>query len=177
MTKAQLIERYGLDWYNAHNEKMKAYLKGRYNTDPEYRKYRIHYTNQYVKNRYKADPEYREYRNHYINERHKNNPEYNVYMKNYLRYDLNSEGKPKYNVRAKSRRILFDKRHHAKLKDYEIHHCFGYGDPLKFIYIPKSLHNKIHQYLRDNNIDADNDHYNAIKYMLNECEEYTYISV
>ena len=178
MTKEQLIERYGLEWYNDHNEKMKAYLKERYKNDSEYRKYKIHYTNHYIKNRYKTDPEYREYRKHYINERHKNNPEeYNAYSKKYLQNDLNSYGKTKSNIRAKSRCILFKERRHAKLKDYEIHHCFGYDDPSKFIYIPKSLHNKIHQYLRDNNIDTDNDHYDVIKYILNDCQEYTYISV
>ena len=64
-----------------------------------------------------------------------------------------------------------------EIKDYEIHHCFGYDDPSKFIYISKSLHIKIHQYLRDNNIDADSNHYDYIKHMINECEEYTYISV
>ena len=51
-----------------------------------------------------------------------------------------------------------------------------FDEYLSNFYIPKSLHNKIHQYLRDNNIDTDNDHYNAIKYILNDCEEYTYIS-
>lgn len=173
MTKAQLIERYGIEWYNDHIQKMKVYIKERRKNDPEYRARQSYY----IKKRYKTDPEYREYRNNYIKEHHKNNPEYNAYSKEYLRNDLNSSGKTKCSIRAKSRRILFDKRHHTKLKEYEIHHCFGYDDPSKFIYIPKSLHNKIHQYLRDNNIDTDNDHYNAIKYILNDCEEYMYISV
>jgi hypothetical protein len=105
---------------------------------------------------------------------------YNDYVKfnrDYQHKDLNSNGKTKNNIRRQSRHILYDKRHHTKLKDYEIHHAFGYDDPSKFIYIPKSLHSKIHQYLRDNDIDADSNHYEHIKYMINECTEYTYISV
>lgn len=90
---------------------------------------------------------------------------------------MNSSGTTKSSIRGQSRRILFDQRKHTKLKDYQIHHCFGYDDSSKFIYIPKSLHIKIHQYLRDNNIDADSNHYDYIKHMINECEEYTYISV
>lgn len=172
MTKIQLIERYGIEWYNAYIERMKAYIKKRRQNDPKYRERE----NNYTKKRYKTDSNYREYRNNYIKERHKNNPEYNAYLKEYLRNDLNSNGDAKYSIRAKSRYILFNKRHHIKLKEYQIHHCFGYDDPSKFIYIPKSLHNEIHQYLRDNNINADSNHYNAIKYMLNECKEYTYIS-
>lgn len=99
------------------------------------------------------------------------------YTKEYQLNDLNSNGKTKNNIRSQSYLILFKQRKHTKLKDYQIHHCFGYNDPSKFIYIPKSLHIKIHQYLRDNNIDADSNHYDYIKHMINESEEYTYISV
>ena len=99
------------------------------------------------------------------------------YMKEYKTKDLNSNSQTKHYIRTQSNRILFKQRKHTKLKDYQIHHAFGYDDPSKFIYIPKSLHIKIHQYLRDNNIDADSNHYKYISTMINECEEYTYISV
>ena len=95
----------------------------------------------------------------------------------YMKNDLNSNGKTKNNIRMQSNYILFEKRHHSRLNGYEIHHCFGYDDPNKFIYVPKLLHSKIHQFLRDNEIDADSNHYDYIKYMINECEEYTYISI
>ena len=58
---------------------------------------------------------------------------------------------------------------------YEIHHCFGYEDPSKFIYISKSLHSKIHQYLRDNNIDASTDHWMHIRDIVNSTDEFMYI--
>lgn len=87
--------------------------------------------------------------------------------------DVNSDGKRKSSIRKRSRLILLDI--HAKLQGYEIHHCFGYDDPNKFIYIPKTLHTQIHQLLRYNNIPADSDHFNIIRDLVNRCEEYTYI--
>lgn len=118
----------------------------------------------YWKKRYQNDPEYqREYQREYHRE----------YKKN----DLNSSGNPKRNIRQQSQYILFNKRKHSKIKGYEIHHAFGYDDPSKFIYIPKTLHNAIHQYLRDNSIDADSCHFDSIKHLINEYTEYTYISV
>ena len=95
----------------------------------------------------------------------------------YKKSDTNSLGQTKKSIRLKSSRYLFNVLKHNKLKGYEIHHCFGYDDYRNFIYIPKSLHLKIHQFLRDNNIDADTDHYNQIVHLINACEEYVYIKV
>ena len=66
------------------------------------------------------------------------------YMKAYMKSDVNSFGVSKNNIRRKSRYIL--KKMNLNIPDYEIHHCFGYEDPSKFIYISKSLHLKIHQF-------------------------------
>lgn len=99
------------------------------------------------------------------------------YDKKYKHNDLNSNGKTKDNIRCQSRHILFIKNNHIKMKDYEIHHCFGYDDPRKFIYIHKSLHNCIHQFLRDNNIDASTNHYNYIVNLINDYDGYTYVSI
>lgn len=89
--------------------------------------------------------------------------------------NLNASGDKKSHIRLQSRRYL--SRKHSKLEGYEIHHCFGYEDRKKFIYIPKTLHLKIHQLLRENNIPADSDHWMAIRDLVNSCEQYTYISV
>ena len=96
-------------------------------------------------------------------------------MKAYKKSDTNSLGQTKHSIRAKSSRYLFNVLKHTKLKNYEIHHCFGYDDYRNFIYIPKSLHLQIHQFLRDNRIDADTEHYNKIVHLINACEEYVYI--
>lgn len=181
MTKAEIIERYGIEYYNNCRERQKE----RYATNQEFREYLKKYVKIYNKERYATDPEFREQlierSKEYWKERYATDPEFrehfNVHMKEYHRNDLNSKGKTKSNIRKQSSYILFDKRHHTKIKDYEIHHCFGYDDPSRFIYIPKSLHGKIHRYLRINNIDADSNHYDYIKYMINECDEYTYISI
>ena len=93
----------------------------------------------------------------------------------YRKSDTNSFGQTKQSIRAKSSRYLFNVLKHTKLKGYEIHHCFGYDDYRNFIYIPKELHLQIHQYLRDNDIDADTDHYNKIVHLIIACEEYVYI--
>ena len=162
MTKVEYIKRYGIKRYERYMEQHKLYCR-EYSKKPEVKKYQNEYSKEYKKERLANDPEYREH--------------HQEYKREYQSNDLNSNGETKHSIRQQSRRILFKLRHHTKLNDYEIHHAFGYGDPSKFIYIPKSLHVKIHQYLRDNNIDADTDHYKYISTMINDCDEYTYISV
>ena len=96
-------------------------------------------------------------------------------VKAYTKSDTNSLGQTKDSIRKKSIYYLFNVLKHNKLSGYEIHHCFGYDDYRNFIYIPKSLHLKIHQFLRDNHIYADTDHYNKIVHLIIACEEYVYI--
>lgn len=181
MTKAEYIERYGIEWYEEYkkqtNIKNKVRIKDKYHNDSEFRERCKANSREYSKNRYKNDPEYRERCKEDQKERLKFDPEFREYHRLYRHNDLNSNGQTKHYIRTQSNRILFEQRKHTRFKDYEIHHCFGYDDPSKFIYIPKSLHGKIHQYLRDNNIDANSNHYDYIKHMINECEEYTYISI
>ena len=84
----------------------------------------------------------------------------------YMKADVNSFGETKNSIRKKSQRIL--KKSGIKIPGYQIHHCFTYDDPTKFIYCSKEMHLKIHQFLRDNHIDADSDHYEQIKQLLDE---------
>ena len=88
--------------------------------------------------------------------------EYRAYMQS----DVNSLGQTKKSIRQKSRRYL--NKYGTKIHDYQIHHCCTYTEPYKFIYCSKEMHLKIHQYLRDNNIDADSDHYKYIKHLLDD---------
>lgn len=99
------------------------------------------------------------------------------YQNSYLKNDTNSLGIRKVNIRIYSNRYLFNTLKHAKLKGYEIHHCFGYDNHKSFIYIPKELHLQIHQFLRDNEIVADSNHYAQIAHLINEWDGYTYIKV
>lgn len=94
-----------------------------------------------------------------------------------VRDDKNLKGQTKALIRTLSRNILFKKRKHTQLENYEIHHCFGYNDPAKFIYIPKKLHLEIHQLLRDLSVKSDSNHWDIIRNLVNDCNEYTYISV
>ena len=105
--------------------------------------------------------------------RHARKQQYNDYCKAYNKSDLNALGQTKESIRKKSRNIL--KKMHLNIHGYQIHHCFGYDDPSKFIYISKSLHRKIHQYLRDNNIDASSDHWMTIRDIVNSADEFMYI--
>ena len=98
-------------------------------------------------------------------------------IRSYSKADINSLGKPKDYIRNRSNRYLFNILKHPKLKGYEIHHCFGYVNYKCFIYIPKVLHLQIHQYLRDNNISAESNHYAKIAHLINEWNGYTYIKV
>lgn len=96
-----------------------------------------------------------------------------AYSKEYTKKEINLIGQTKSSIRAKSKRIL--KNMNMNIPGYEIHHCFGYEDPSKFIYISKSLHLKIHQFLRDNNIDAGSDHWMQIRDIVNSTDEFMYI--
>lgn len=89
-----------------------------------------------------------------------------AYMNAYKKSDTNSLGQTKNSIRFKSSCYLFKTLNHTKLKGYEIHHCFGYDDYKKFIYIPRELHLQIHQFLRDNKIDADSNHYSKIEHLI-----------
>ena len=182
MTKAEMIERYGIEYYEQYKARKNVQVKARYHNDPEYRANH----KKYFKERYNTDPEFRKRHNATTvksnMKRYNNDTEYkqqfmnehNIYVKD--KYANDKDYRLKHNTRTESSRILFNKRHHSRLKGYEIHHCFGYDDPNKFIYIPRELHRVIHQYLRDNNIDADSNHYKYIVHMINECAEYTYVS-
>ena len=105
--------------------------------------------------------------------RQANKDQIKAYQKEYYKTEVNSLGQTKASIRKKSQRIL--KKSGIKIPGYQIHHCFGYEDASKFIYCSKSLHTKIHQYLRDNNIDADSDHWLAISHIVNSTYEFIYI--
>lgn len=149
-------------------EERKEYMK-RYKA--EHREYRKKYNAEHREEKREYLRKYmKKYRKKYISEHLE---EHKARVRKYQSEDLNSNGVPKKDIRLSSRRIL-DKCH-AKLTGYEIHHCFGYEDAEKFIYIPRELHLKIHKLLKDNHISADSDHWNLIRELVNSCGEYTYI--
>ena len=134
----QYNKEYHKEYYEAHKEGYKLYRKAWYQEHKEEQK-------EYNKDRYKAHRE-----------------EYKEYMKS----NVNSEGIPKESIRRMSRCYL--SKHGTKIPGYQIHHCCTYNEPYKFIYCSKEIHLKIHQYLRDNNIPADSDHFEQIKHLLDE---------
>ena len=138
-------------YYQAHKEEKKAQKKAYYKANKEEKKA---YTKAY---------------------RQAHKEQCIACNKAYMKTDLNSLGQTKNSIRCVSNNIL--KKMHLKIPGYEIHHCFGYNDPTKFIYISKSLHLKIHQFLRDNNIAADSDHWMQIRDMVLHCNEYFYAKI
>lgn len=92
--------------------------------------------------------------------------ECNARSKAYNKADVNSLGQTKQSIRKKSRRYL--NKYGKKIPGYEIHHCCSYTEPYKFIYCSKEMHSLIHSYLRQHNIDADSDHYEQIKHLLDD---------
>lgn len=140
-------------YYQKHKEELKAYQKAYYRANKEEHLERCKSYRQEHKEQLKA----------YSKE----------YNKAYQKTDLNSLGQTKNSIRCASNAIL--KQMNLKIPGYEIHHCFGYNNPSKFIYISKSLHLKIHQFLRDNNIDAGSDHWMAIRDLVNSTDEFMYI--
>lgn len=140
-TKEQKKE-YSRKYNQAHKEELKEYQKAYNQAHKQERK-------EYKKAYYQANKEERK-----------------EYARNYMKNDVNSFGESKQSIRVKSQAIL--KKSGIKIPGYENHHCFGYDDPTKFIYCSKELHLKIHQFLRDNHIDADSNHYEQIKHLLDE---------
>ena len=128
---------------------------------------------EYMKAYYQAHKEEKKAQKKAYYQAHKEKKK--AYIKAYMKTDLNSLGQTKNSIRCVSNNIL--KKMKLKIPGYEIHHCFGYDDPTKFIYISKSLHLKIHQFLRDNNIAADSDHWMQIRDMVLHCNEYFYAKI
>lgn len=87
-------------------------------------------------------------------------------IKAYHKSDVNSLGQTKSSIRKKSRRYL--KKYGKNIEGYQIHHCCSYSEPYKFIYCSRAMHKLIHAYLRQHNIDADSDHYDYIKHLLDD---------
>ena len=156
-------------WRQAHREEYKAWYQAHREEQKEYMKAWRQAHREEQKAYYQAHREERKAQMKGYYQAHKEE------QKDYQKSDTNSLGQTKHSIRAKSSYYLFNTLKHTKLKNYEIHHCFGYDDYRNFIYIPKSLHLQIHQFLRDNEIDADTDHYNKIVHLIIACEEYVYI--
>lgn len=157
-------------WYNENKEKHKELCK-KYHEEhkDEIRAYQRNYHKDYNKAYYEAHKEelkaYRESHKDEIKLKRKQNnciPCYDKF-KEYLQIDDN---KKKHYTRIKSSQYLFKTLKHTKIKEYEIHHCFGYDNFKHFIYIPKELHIEIHHFLRDNNINADSNHFSQIEHII-----------
>ena len=151
---------YNKEYYEAHKEQIKERKKAYYQAIKEQIKER-------KKGYYQA---HKEHKKAYLKAWREANKEQ---RKAYYQSDVNSLGQRKASIRQKSNYIL--KKMNLHIPGYEIHHCFGYEDASKFIYISKSLHLKIHQFLRDNNIDADSDHWLQIRDLVNSIYEFIYI--
>ena len=140
-------------YYQAHKEEMKAY----YQANKKEKKAKM-------KAWYEAHKEQHKARMKAWKEAHKE--ERKVYMKEYTKADLNSLGQTKDSIRRKSRYYL--NKYGTKIPGYQIHHSCTYNDPYKFIYCSKEMHRLIHAYLRQHEIDADSDHYEQIKHLLDD---------
>ena len=140
-------------WYEAHKEQHKAYNKAYYQAHKEEVKVAKKAYHQAHKEQYKAT----------MKAWCEANKEH---IKAYKRSDINSLGQTKASIRSKSRYYL--NKYGTKIPGYQIHHSCTYNDPYKFIYCSKEMHRLIHAYLKQHNIDADSDHYEQIKHLLDD---------
>ena len=155
-------------WYQAHKEEQKARCKAWQESHKEEMK---EYQKEYQKEYHRTHKESREARNARCKawrESHKEEVReyYKSYNKAYRNTDLNSLGQTKHSIRMKSNNYL--KKYGTKIPGYQIHHCCSYTEPYKFIYCSKEMHQLIHNYLRQHNIDPDTDHYEQIKHLLDD---------
>lgn len=63
MTKQELIDKHGIEWYEQHKARVKERWKERYNNDLEFRKLVKVRTRARCKERYNNDPEYHKFMN------------------------------------------------------------------------------------------------------------------
>lgn len=152
MTKEER-KKYNKAYYQIHKKEIKKYNKA----------YREAHKEEQKAYRESHKEEYNDYQKSYY-QTHKE--EQNDRMKAYYKTDVNSSGQTKHSIRCKSRKYL--NKHGTKITDYQIHHCCTYNEPYKFIYCSKEMHQLIHSYLREHNIDADSEHYEQIKHLLDD---------
>lgn len=144
--RKEYFKKYYQEHKEANKARVKAYSKAYYQANKDKVK-------AYNKAYHEANKEqYREYQRDY--------------QKAYRKYDLNSLGQTKRSIRSKSQYYI--NKYGKKIPGYQIHHCCTYTEPYKFIYCSKEMHHLIHSYLRQHNIDADSDHYDYIKHLLDE---------
>lgn len=136
--RKEYMKEYMKAWYQAHKEEHKVNMKSYNKAHKEERK-------EYLK-------AWRE--------------EHKEEVKAYNKSEVNSLGQTKQSIRSKSQRYL--SKYGTKIPGYQIHHCCTYTEPYKFIYCSKEMHRTIHQYLRNNNISADSDHYKYIEHLLDD---------
>ena len=159
MNKEQIKE-YHKAYYQANKEEYKAYQKAYYQAHKEQLKAHYQARKEYKKAYYQAHKEdYKEYQK--ANKEH-----YKAYDKAYKKADVNSLGQTKHSIRMKSQHYL--KKYGTMIPGYEIHHCCSYAEPYKFIYCSIEMHRLIHSYLREHNINADSNHYEQIKHLLDD---------
>ncbi len=156
------------EYYQRHKEKYNAYGKS-------YREKHKEKIREIQKANYQRHKDERAAYQKTYRKTHKE--ENNSYQNNYRKIGINTSGVKKASIRCMSNDYLFNKIKHSKLKGYEIHHCFGYENHKCFVYIPKKLHLQIHQFLRDNKISADSNHFSQIVHLINDWDGYTYIKV
>ena len=152
---------YNKEYYESHKEARKAATKAwKESNIDKYREYQKAYReshNEHIKAYNKAYQEaHKEQQKEYKKE----------YMKAYRKSELNSLGQTKCSIRSKSQHYI--NKYGTKIQGYQIHHCCSYTEPYKFIYCSKEMHKLIHTYLRQHNIDADSDHYDYIKHLLDD---------
>ena len=140
-------------WKEAHRDQERAKLKAWHEAHKEQHKAQIKAWHEAHREEQKA---YRK----------ANKDKFNEYYKAYNKADLNSLGQTKQSIRKKSR--LYLNKYGQKIEGYQIHHCCTYAEPYKFIYCSKEMHRLIHSYLRQHNIDADSNHYQYIKHLLDD---------
>ena len=155
-------------WKEAHKESEKSKIKAWKEANKESEKSKIKAWYEAHKEEHKANVKawkesHREQCKEYMKEWYSVNREE---CKAYTKSDLNSLGQTKTSIRKKSQRYL--KKYGTKIQGYQIHHCCTYTEPYKFIYCSKEMHRLIHSYLRQHNIDADSDHYEQIKHLLDD---------
>lgn len=128
---------------------------------------RREYRKAYYQKHKEEEKAYRESHKDYFKNYQKSYREsHKDYFKDYNKADVNSFGKTKNSIRRLSNYYL--QKHGTVIPGYQIHHCFTYDDYKKFIYCSKEKHLEIHKFLRDNNINADTNHYEQIKHLLDD---------
>jgi hypothetical protein len=139
MTKQEMIDRYGEEYYRNHLKKVSAHNKERYKTDTEYRERTSAYTSAYHMERYNRDLEYRERINANNNLRNKARYKSDIEYRERIKAKCNIYNKERYCSESLEEIENYERAKADNFEGWELHHRLEINEYGKVRFTMKQL--------------------------------------